>query len=221
MRIRTDDQVLRQDTGQCDAVGAHAADDDEEEIQSDVQNARDEQIKQGAAGIARSAQNGIAKVIERHGGHAEEIDAQVDRRAVDQLFLCAEQFQQRNGRQLAEQQEHRAEDEAQGKGRMDGALRLLTTACAEKACNKGIDTAAKANEKTRKQGNERRCGSDCAECDRAGETAYDGDVRHIEQDLQNIRQHQRQAEGKDLLPEPAMRQAARLLSFPWYLLQSS
>lgn len=138
MRIRTDDQVLRQDTGQCDAVGAHAADDDEEEIQSDVQNARDEQIKQGAAGIARSAQNGIAKVIERHGGHAEEIDAQVDRRAVDQLFLCAEQLQQRNGRQLAEQQEHRAEDEAQGKGRMDGALRLLTTACAEKACNKGM-----------------------------------------------------------------------------------
>ena len=104
---------------------------------------------------------------------------------------------------------------------MDGALRLLAAACAEKARNKGIDTAAKANEKTRKQGNERRRGSDCAECDRAGETAYDGDVRHIEQDLQNIRQHQRQAEGKDLLPEPAMRQAAGCFRFPWYLLQSS
>lgn len=43
---------------------------------------------------------------------------------------------------------------------------------------------------------------------------YDGDIRHIEQDLQNIRQHQRQAEGKDLLPEPAMRQAAGCFSFP-------
>ena len=71
----------------------------------------------------------------------------IHQKAVSYTHLCAEQLQQRNGRQLAEQQEHRAEDEAQGKGGVDGALRLLAAACAEKARNKGIDTAAKANER--------------------------------------------------------------------------
>ena len=60
--------------------------------------------------------------------------------------------------------------------------------------DQGIHAAAETDEQSRKQSHRRGGGADGGKGNGTGKFADDGDIRHVEQDLQQVGHHQRQTE---------------------------
>ena len=99
-------QILRKHACQRDAVGRHLADDDEEQIEDHVQNARRRQIGQRPLRIAARAQYRVAEVENAERRHAERVDAEIEHRAGQQIVLRPEQLQHRRGQKKAQHRDH-------------------------------------------------------------------------------------------------------------------
>ena len=69
--------------GQCHACHIHVEVDDKDQIQDHVDNAGCEQVIERSLGIAAGPQQSGAKVVEHGGGHAGEVDPQVERGQTD------------------------------------------------------------------------------------------------------------------------------------------
>ena len=103
----------------------------------------------------------------------------------------------------SDQGEDQTDDGREKSGRMNGFFHPFFIARAETSGDHHVDSAADADQKTREQSDDRRSGTDRSERGVAvrSEFSYDRDVRHIKQDLQQIRRNQRKAEKKNVLPE--------------------
>ena len=101
-------QILRDHACQRDAVGRHLADNDEEQIEDHVQNARRRQIGQRPLRIAARAQYRVAEVENAERRHAERVDAEIEHRAGQQIVLRPEQLQHRRGQEKAKNRDHDA-----------------------------------------------------------------------------------------------------------------
>ena len=84
---------------------------------------------------------------------------------------------------------------------MDDAVQADVVSGADMPCGKGVDPAPHSDEEPRKEQDERRAGADGAERLFTGESADDGDVRHIEEDLQDIGEYERDTEKDYILKE--------------------
>ena len=69
-----------------------------------------------------------------------------------------------------------------------------------------IDAVAQANEKAGEQGDKDACGTHSTQRGRACKPSHNGNVRHVEQHLQQVGKRQRQADQKDLLRQRAFGQ---------------
>ena len=94
---------------------------------------------------------------------------------------------------------------------MDRFAGVILLACAQKPRREHVDARAHADQKARKERGKRRRRADGAQCVRACKLADHGDIRHIEQDLQQVRGHQRQTEDQHLLPEVSVCHVARIV----------
>ena len=196
-------QVLGDDAGQRHAVRRHVALDDEEQVQRHVHHTRRRQVDEGALGIAGGAEHAVAEVIKRHGGHAEGVDLQIQCRAVDQLRLGVQQRQHGAGQQIADQQQDDACRRADQERGVDGLFHLLPIPQAKAVGHRHIDAAADTDQQSREQRYQQRGGAHRTQRPVVGELSRDGHVAEVKQHLQHLRQHQRQAEQQDILPQRA------------------
>ena len=79
------------------AVGRHAEADDEHEVEDNIQHACGGEVDERRFRVADGAQNAAAVVVERGGGHAEEVNAQVELGAVDEVLARVEKLKERTG----------------------------------------------------------------------------------------------------------------------------
>ena len=104
--------ALGDGTSQRHARYVQLADDDEEEVEQDVQNARDAQKVQRFFCVADGAEDGVAEVVERQRRHAEKVDPQVEDGAGEQVVLGVQEPEQGGGTQQPDAQQHHTGNEA-------------------------------------------------------------------------------------------------------------
>ena len=121
---------LQQDEQGADQVGdgggdggpGHAQGDDrhKQQVQRDVQQAADDQVVQGAAGVAHGPQDARAHVEQQHGDGAEEVQAQVGGGVPHDLLGVLGPPQGVGGQEDADDRYQRARRQAEGDGGVDG-----------------------------------------------------------------------------------------------------
>ena len=191
------------------AVGRHAEADDEHEVEDNVQHACGGEVDERRFRVADGTQNAAAVVVERGGGHAEEVNAQVELGAVDEVLARVEKLKERTGKDKPEREHQKACDQAHEERRVDGLAHILFVARAEVRGDEHVGAAAKTHQKAREQENE-RCGrADRAHGGRAGKTPDNSKVDHAEEHLQKVGKHQRQGKANDLTAEAALRHIER------------
>ena len=185
------------------ALGGHPAADDEYQIQNDVQHTGHGQVDQGTLGIAGGAEDTVAAVVDADAGQAQRINTQVQHGAGKELLLGVQQAQHRLGKERADQAHQHACTRADQQGGVGGALYVLTVADAQPAGHRHIDTGAHADEQAGEQGHQ--CGGGAHGAQRhigiIGIFTGDGHVAEVEQHLQHLGQHQRQAEQQNIFPQ--------------------
>ena len=144
------------------AVGRHAEADDEHEVEDNIQHACGGEVDERRFRVADGAQNAAAVVVERGGGHAEEVNAQVELGAVDEVLARVEKLKERTGKDKPEREHQKACDQAHEERRVDGLAHILFVARAEVRGDEHVGAAAKTHQKAREQENER-----CGRADRA------------------------------------------------------
>ena len=87
---------------------------------------------------------------------------------------------------------------------MDAVSCLLLLLRAKVLGNPDVDAIAKADEKACEQGDKRCGGADGAECCCAGKFADDGNVCHVEKNLQQLRKNERHTEQQNVFPQGAI-----------------
>ena len=94
--------VLGNHTGQCHALRCHAADNDEEQIQKNIQNSGNGQIQQRPPGVAGGTEHRVAEVENAQSGHTQGVDSEIEHRSGQQVFLGFQQLQQGRSQQQAQ-----------------------------------------------------------------------------------------------------------------------
>ena len=186
--------------GTCQRHAHHVqmADDDEEEVEQDVQRARDAQVVQRLFRLANGAEDGVAVVIKSQRRHTEEVHPQVEHGAGVEVFFGVEQVEQGRRTQQADEQEQYAGGDADQQSRVDGLLHIVGMARTVEPGHQHVDAVAQTDEETGEQGDEDAGGAYRAEGRGACEPAHHSHVRHIKEHLQQIGQDQRQADQEDL-----------------------
>ena len=194
-------QVLAQNGGQGRAGHAHLPDDDKEQVQPDVQHPGNGQVDQRLAGVPHRAEHAVAKVVDGHGRHPQKVDAQVQNGPVDQVGLGAQQPHQGRRKGHPHRQQQHARRQADQQRRVDRLFDVPRLLRAVKAGHQHVDAAPQTDQKTGHQGDEDGGRPHRAQCLRPGKPPHHRDIRHVKDRLQQVRQHQRQAEHQDLPPQ--------------------
>ena len=87
---------------------------------------------------------------------------------------------------------------------MYGFADILGVAGTIVPCDQDIDAVAQADEKAGKKGDKGGGGADGPQCGRACKAAHHGNIGHVEKDLQQVGQCQRQADEQDLFGQRAL-----------------
>ena len=199
---------LADDGGQRDARHAHGEEDDEDEIQHHIDDARHGQTEQRPFGVAHGTQQRRAEVVQHGHGHPDEVDLEVEGGQVDDVLGAAHQLQQAPGREDAHHGQKEAADEAQRHRRLDGGVDALLVLCAEAAGRDDVRAQRQAHEQVDQQVDECAVGAHCRQRRAARKTAHDHHVSRIEQQLQDAGCRQRQGKQDDLLQHGAAGQIA-------------
>ena len=159
--------------------------DDEEEVEHDVDDARDRKIEERAARVADGAQHGAAEVVNHHRRHAEEIYDEVERRKAEDFggrLHDNQDFARKDDAYQSEQNPARDGEEHRG---VHGFRKRLLVLRAVVARCEDVRAYGNADEKVSQQPYERRVRADRGERIVARVAPDDDDVRGVEEQLQN------------------------------------
>ena len=190
--------ILGKDAGQRHAVRRHAADDDEEQIQNDVQDSGDHKISQRALGVAGGAEDRVAEVKDAQRRHAQCIDAEIEHRPGQQIVLRFQQLQHRRGQQQAQRGDQEPHQGAQDQRRVNAAPGILIPLRPQILGHPHVDAVAQPNQKAGEKRDQCGGGAHGAKRHGAGIFPHHGHIRHIEQHLKQLRKDQRNTEGKNV-----------------------
>ena len=205
-QMRQDQQgghPLGDGTGDGNALGGHIAADHEHEVQYHVQHARHRQIDQGAFRVAGGTEDTVAAVVKPHTGQTDSEQLQIQHGTGEELLLGVQHLQHRLGEKNAEQTRQHTHGEAYNSGGVGGALHVLVAAHAQTPGDRHVDACAQTDEQPGEQGHQRGGGAHRAQRDIGVVRILtgDGNVAEVEQHLQHLRHHQRQAEQQDIFPK--------------------
>ena len=192
-------------TGDGHALGGHVASNDEEQVQQHVQHAGHGEVDQGALGVAGGAEDAVAAVVDAHGGQAQGVELQVQHRAGEELLLGVQQAEHGLGEEHADQTGQDTGGQADEQRRMVGMLHILVAAHTQATGHGHVDAAAQADEQAGEQGDQRggRAHRTQGDVGIVGVFAGDGHIAEVEQHLQHLGRHQRQAEQQYIFPKRA------------------
>ena len=146
--------ILRDDTGECNAVLRHVADDDKKQVEHDVQKPRDHQIGKRTLRVSVRAEHAVTEVEDSERGHSERIDAEIEDSPLDEILLRAEQLQHEPRGKQAEHRDDTARCKADDKRGADGSRCTRLFASAEVLRHADVDGTSHSDEEARKQGDQ-------------------------------------------------------------------
>ena len=194
---------LAEDGGQRHTGYAHPEPDDEHQIQHHVDDAGGRQAVQRTLGVAHSAQQRTAEVVQHTHGHPDEVDLQVQSRQIDDVLRAAHEFQQSPGGKEADKGQQNAADQTQRHGGVHRVLHAALVLCAEAPRCHHIGTQRQADEQVDQQVDERTVGADRRQSRAAGKAADNDHIGGVEQQLQNAGCRQGKGKQNDLLQHGA------------------
>ena len=200
---------LADDGGQRHARHAHLEQDDEDEVQHHIDDAGHSQTVQRAAGVAYGAQQRGVEVVQHGHRHPDEVDLQIQRRKVNDVFRAGHQFQQAACREKADKGQQHTADEPQRDRSLDGVLHPALVFGTKAAGCDDVRAQRKPYEQVDQQVDERTVRADSGQRGAAREPSDDHHVCSIEQELQNAGCCQRQGKQDDLFQQRAAGQIAR------------
>ena len=176
-------EILRDDGCDRDARHAETADDHEEQIQQHIDCAGDGQEEKRLFCVAEGPQHRRAEVIQKRGGHADEVNLQIPVGQGQNVLRRIHQAEQGTGQEKAQQEDHDAKPKPQHDRGVHGAGDALIIPAAEITGNKDVDADGNADERADEQVDKRRCCADGGKGRAAVKFADDNDVGGVEQQL--------------------------------------
>ena len=198
---------LRDDRRQRDARHVHVEHDHEEQVQHHVDDARQRQVDQRAARVADGAQHRGAKVVQHVDRHADEVDLHIERRQRKRFLRRIHPDQECLRHEEAEYRQHDAADQAGEDRRVHRVRHALVVVRAERPRDDDVCANRQPQKEVDDHVDQRARRADRRLCGDAvlGKLADHDDVRRVEQQLQNAREHQRQRKQENLGQERAAR----------------
>ena len=182
--------------GDGDARHIQVTDDDEEQIQHDVHHARQGEEVQRTLGVALRPQQSCAEVVDHGGGHAQEVDPQVQRRKAQHVVRCLHPGEDGPGAEKAHHRQQHAAQDTQQDGGVDHPVELLPVPGAEALGGQGVGAHRQTHEQVRQKADQRRVGAHRRQGVVSGPAAHHHDVRRVEEQLQHAGAHQRDGEAQ-------------------------
>ena len=122
---------LGEDGGQRNAHNAHPEPYDKKQIEDDIDNAGNDQIEEGMAGVADGAEDTRADIVDGRKEDTGQIDAQIGGRFGIDIGRTADHIQQQRCADNAQSGHAEAEDEGKAEGGVDGVVEALVGLGAE------------------------------------------------------------------------------------------
>ena len=173
--------------------------DNEKHIQSGIQNAGDDQKEQRPFGIADSAQNGGAVVVEHKKRHSQKINPHIERGMFNNIVGRSHQLQGKPGENQPDKRHHNAAEERKQNRGMYGFRHFLRPAGGIVAGSQYIAAEGNANKQVGEHINKGGRGADGGERLASGKASHDHNIHRIKHKLQNAGKHQRQRKRNQLV----------------------
>ena len=196
------------------AVDRHMQNDDEENVQRHVQNARGRQRDQRDLRLADAPENGRLKVIKQDHRHAGQIDAQIQKRQREHIIRHVERPQKRRRDQFPKQRHKKSSDDGDQDGGMDGLFDCVVLSLPDGVGDDHVRAQRNADKKIDDQADDRAVCTDSRDRRRSARTrkvADDRHVRRVKKLLQDRCRRHRQRKLRDLVPDGTMEHIDMLL----------
>ena len=174
------------------------AHDDEEQIQHDVDHARQREEVQRPLGVSLRPQQGGAEVIDHGGWHAQEVDPQIQGRQIQHVRRGLHPDQDGPGPKDAHHRQDQAADDAQQDGGVDHPVELVPVMGAVAFGGHGVGADGQSHEQVGQKADQGGVGAHRRQGVVPGPPAHHHDVRRVEEQLQNTGTHQRDGESQHL-----------------------
>ena len=132
------------------------ADDDEEQVQQDVDDARHREEVERLFRVAGGGKHRVAEVEHRHSGHTEAVDAQIADRARHQHRLCAEHGEHCGREKETQRHDDDADNQRENQRGMHRLVHVLVVPRADIPGDDDVDPAAHADQEAGEQRDKNR-----------------------------------------------------------------
>ena len=180
-------------------------DQNKNQIQTDIDQAGDHQEIKRPLGITDGAENTGAKIIHRAADKAGEIDTQVKRRTLENIFGRTDQSQHRRSQRESECAEYESGNDRESNGGMNGILQLRLVARAEILRDNDTGAGRQAREESNDQEDDGSGTANGRKGCRADKTANHQRIGGVVELLEQVGQHHGKRKGNKLLPDHAFR----------------
>lgn len=177
---------------------------DKQKIEHGIDNSGKNQEIQRMAGIADSAENAGAHVVEHQTGNTAKVNFKIRCRLTDDIVRCAHHAEHVRRDENAENGKDNGENKRHHQCRADGAADLFIRLCAIILRDNDTGTGGKSHEKADQRIDDRTDGADGGECFLADKVADNDAVNGVVKLLEEISGHQRKREEKKLFPDRAL-----------------
>ena len=185
-------------------LDSHAEGNDKQKIEHGIDNSGKNQEIQRMAGIADSAENAGAHVVEHQTGNTAKVNFKIRCRLTDDIVRCAHHAEHVRRDENAENGKGNGENKRHHQCRADGAADLFIRLCAIILRDNDTGTGGKSHEKADQRIDDRTDGADGGECFLADKVADNDAVNGVVKLLEEISGHQRKREEKKLFPDRAL-----------------
>ena len=198
--------------GESHALHGHLHNQDEKQVQEDIQDAGDGEADKRRAGVAPAPENRRFKVIEEDDRQSDEVNAQVEHRTGKNLRRDREKAQERVDDQLPQEHEKETAQNGQQDGGVHGIVDAFLIPRADASCDHHVGAQRNAGEQIDQEAYHRAVAADGRHGGGAGKAPHHGDIRGIEQLLENSRSGQRKGHHQDFISQRAV-QHVNFMSF--------
>ena len=167
-----------------------------EQIQDDVDHTSQGQKVQRALGVPLRPQQGAAEVIDHGGGHAQEIDAQIQCGQIQHIGGSLHPDENGSGSHHTHYRQDQTADEAQQHGGMNCLAELLLVVGSVVLCGQRIGTYCQTYKQVGQKTDERGVGAHRSQGIVPRPASHHHDIRRVEKKLQHAGTHQRDGEAQ-------------------------
>ena len=176
----------------------HGKHNHKDQIQHHIHHTCDQQVIQGSLGVAYSPEHSASEIIYHHKRHTGKIDPHVQNGMLDYILRCSHQAQSRTGDKKPQKNQNHTSCKGCGNGCLHHFLQFSVLPRPIKSGHQNICPHRQSDEQIHDQICQGAGGTHRRQSLISRKTSYYHNVRRIEKQLQNSRQHQRYVKNHNL-----------------------